>query len=111
MKQLSFKKLSLLGLVLIAASAVTAAVIPSKVSTSVKNEQNGHLTASTDSDQTCRAGGVSINCYNTTGNDCSTSSTMGTERDNDSSDEEGPENTTVEDYGTICDALSITGQL
>ena len=96
MKQLTFKKLSLLGLVLIAASAVTAAMIPSKKdSTSVKKDQNGHLTASTDNDQTCRAGGAA-NCVNTTGNNLSTSSTRGTERVDDSSNEH-PENTTGQD--------------
>lgn len=56
MKQLSFRKLSLLGLILLAASAVTAAILPKK-SDKKTGTADGRLQANLTSDNgnTCRS--------------------------------------------------------
>lgn len=55
MKKQTFKKVSILGLVLMAASAVTAAIVPSKSKAEVNNMQNT-LVPSTEGD-----GGTCVN--------------------------------------------------
>lgn len=71
--KLSTRKLSILGFVLLAASAVTAAVIPSKAKDSNAKVNNGHLSDSTGAsgvENTCREAGINdaLDCtYTETG--------------------------------------------
>lgn len=68
MKLSSAKKFSLLGLVLLSASAIMAAILPSKPSADEKQDQNGRVQASTNAaTQTCITEDVQANrnCFNT----------------------------------------------
>ena len=67
MEKLSFKKLSLLGLVLMGASIVTAAMIPSKSASKKKVAKNGNIIANGDelNDDTCVTAVGTATCYNT----------------------------------------------
>ena len=103
MKQLSLKKYSLLGLVLIAASAVTTAMIPSKTS-SVKEDnlaKDGVLVAEPNNlngDQTCVNIAGTKNCHNT--------ASVG----EDSSTTRATPDTTSDDTGNGGDDTNTTGE-
>ncbi len=66
MQKTSLKKLSILGLVLVAASAVTAAVVPNQISDKRDNANNGSLrqTLTSGGDWTCVANspGTGVTC-------------------------------------------------
>jgi len=68
MKNVSFKKISILGLVLMGASAVTAAMLPGKASVKVEDADDGTLTnnlqSTTNTNLTCVADdtGVIVSC-------------------------------------------------
>ena len=54
MQKVSFKKLSLLGLVLMCASAISAAILPSNNKSATFDDKRGEITASGDGDNTCK---------------------------------------------------------
>jgi hypothetical protein len=64
MKQASLKKWSILGLVLMGASAVTAAILPSSKNSSFEN-CNGVITDTDDNTVTCKAAESGFNCIST----------------------------------------------
>ncbi|OQP67612.1 hypothetical protein [Niastella populi] len=83
MQKTSLRKLSILGLVLMAASAVTAAILPAN-NKEVKDYTPGSLTNSSGGGLTCEvdsAGGIDASCNITT--------ESGTTANFDSSDEGG----------------------
>ena len=71
MQNVNFKKLSLLGLVLMCASAITAAISPSDNKSTTVADKRGEITASGDGDFTCRTldTGDVQNCQDTESND------------------------------------------
>src|SRR5688572_3415412 len=69
MERKTVKQVSILGLVLLAASAVTAAMLPNKSNDKSVQAANGSLTASSESPKlTCeiQAGALGDDCYATT---------------------------------------------
>lgn len=96
MQKQTIKRFSVLGLVLIAASAVTAAIAQKSDDSQLKLQEQGSLVPSTNGDQTCTAG--QGQCLRSTagGQGAGETATSADEQANDTSATADPGNTTAE---------------